>query len=77
MCRDRVGADEFALTQEFLAMMLGVRRPTVTTAAGVLQSAGLITYRHGRVSITDRERLEEAACECYPAIRGAFARPIP
>jgi CRP-like cAMP-binding protein len=76
MTRDRVGADEFGLTQEFLAIMLGVRRPAVTVAAGALQTAGLITYRHGKVRVADPERLEEAACECYPAVRAAFARPI-
>ena len=51
MTHDRVGADEFPLTQEFLAMMLGVRRPSVTVAAGVLQKAGLIPYRRGRVTV--------------------------
>ncbi len=72
MCRDRVGADEFPLTQEFLATMLGVRRATVTVAAGTLQAAGLIAYRHGRVKVLDRPGLEAASCECYAAIRGAF-----
>lgn len=76
MSRDRVGEDEFPLTQEFLAMMLGVRRSTVTTVAGTLQTAGLITYRHGRVRVLDPERLTEAACECYDAVRRAFTRPI-
>ena len=72
MCRDRVGADEFPLTQEFLATMLGVRRATVTVAAGTLQTAGLIAYRHGHVKILDRAGLESASCECYAAMRGAF-----
>ena len=72
--QDRVGADEFSLTQEFLAMMLGVRRATVTVSAGSLQSAGMITYHHGRVTILDRKRLEEAACECYPFVRDAFTQ---
>ena len=72
MCRDRVGSDEFPLTQEFLATMLGVRRATVTVAAGTLQTAGLITYRHGRVRILDRVGLEAASCECYAAMRSAF-----
>ncbi len=72
MCRDRVGADEFPLTQEFLATMLGVRRATVTVAAGTLQTAGLIAYRHGHVKILDRPGLEAASCECYAAMRGAF-----
>ena len=75
MCRDRVGADEFPLTQEFLATMLGVRRATVTVAAGTLQTAGLIAYRHGRVKILDAAGLEAASCECYAAMRGAFDTP--
>jgi CRP-like cAMP-binding protein len=62
---DRVGAAEFPLTQHFLAAMLGVRRPSVTVAAGMLQQAGLVTYHRGRVTILDRARLEAAACECY------------
>jgi CRP-like cAMP-binding protein len=62
---DRMEQDEFPLTQEFAAMMLGASRPTVTIAAGTLQKAGLITYHHGRVTITDREKLESASCECY------------
>src|SRR5437899_2367358 len=60
MCHDRAGSDEFNLTHEFLATMLGVRRATVTVTAGALQSAGLITYRHGRVTVLDRAELEEA-----------------
>ena len=67
MAHDRMGTDEFPLTQEFAAMMLGATRPTVTVVAGVLQKAGLITYRRGRVAIVDRERLESASCECYAA----------
>jgi CRP-like cAMP-binding protein len=65
--QDRVGKDAFPLTQEFVAMMLGVARPTVTVVAGTLQKAGLIKYRHGRVTIVDREALESASCECYRA----------
>lgn len=64
---DRVGKDAFPLTQEFVAMMLGAARPTVTVVAGTLQKAGLITYRHGKVTIVDRTALEQAACECYLA----------
>jgi CRP-like cAMP-binding protein len=67
MAHDRMGTNEFPLTQEFAAMMLGATRPTVTVVAGVLQRAGLITYHRGRVVIVDRERLESAACECYAA----------
>jgi len=65
MAQDRMGADEFPLTQEFVAMMLGATRPTVTVVAGTLQKAGLITYHRGRVAVLDREKLEEASCECY------------
>jgi CRP-like cAMP-binding protein len=80
MCRwlltthDRVGADEFHLTQEFLAQMLGVRRPSVTVAAGHLQRAGLIRYRRGRIRISDRAGLEACACECYDSLRREFDR---
>jgi CRP-like cAMP-binding protein len=62
---DRVETDQFPLTQEFLAMMLGAARPTVTIVAGTLARAGLITYRRGLISILNRQQLEEASCECY------------
>jgi CRP-like cAMP-binding protein len=65
MARDRMGSDEFPLTQEFVAMMLGASRPTVTVVAGTLQKAGLITYHRGHVTIVDGEKLEAASCECY------------
>jgi len=67
MAYDRMGSDEFPLTQEFVAMMLGANRPTVTVVAGTLQKAGLITYHRGRVTILDRRNLEAASCECYRA----------
>ncbi len=67
MAHDRVGSDEFLLTQEFVAMMLGATRPTVTIVAGTLQRAGLITYHRGHVAIVDRPALESASCECYRA----------
>ena len=69
MLQDRTQGDELLITQEFLAEMLGSRRTTVTLAAGTLQRIGLIEYQRGRVHILDRERLESAACECYPVIR--------
>ena len=74
IAHDRAGADEFAMTHEFISMMLGVRRPGVSLAAGVLQKAGLIRYVRGRMAITDRPGLEAAACECYHVARREFAR---
>jgi CRP-like cAMP-binding protein len=65
LAHDRVGKNEFPLTQEFVAMMLGASRPTVTVVAGMLQKAGLITYHRGHVTIVNREKLETASCECY------------
>lgn len=69
---DRVRADEFGLTQEFLSYMLGVRRASVTVAARTLQAAELIRYQHGKITILDRAGLEEAACECYFVMRSAL-----
>jgi CRP-like cAMP-binding protein len=69
MTHDRVEGDTFQLSQEFLAVMLGVRRQSVSVVASTLQKAGLITYRHGRVTVLDRAGLEAASCECYAAIR--------
>ncbi|HEX7421666.1 MAG TPA: Crp/Fnr family transcriptional regulator [Thermoanaerobaculia bacterium] len=74
MCHDRVGADEFPITHEFLAQMLGVRRATVTVIAGMLQKAGIVRYQRGIVSIVDREKLEEASCECYRIINAEYER---
>ena len=73
MAHDRVGLDDFPLTQEFLAMMLGVSRPSVTIVAGTLQKAGLITYHRGHLKIVDRERLEAASCECFRVVKSLFA----
>ena len=72
MTHDRVEGDSFHLSQEFLAMMLGVRRQTVSLVANTLQKAGLITYRHGHVTVLDRAGLEAASCECYAATRKYF-----
>jgi CRP-like cAMP-binding protein len=69
MLRDRLNQDSIALTQEFLADMLGSRRTTVTAAAGTLQRNGLIAYQRGRLRILDHAGLEQAACECYEVIR--------
>jgi CRP-like cAMP-binding protein len=72
--RDRAEGDQFPMTQEFLAMMLGVRRPGVTVAAQSLQAAGTITYNHGTITIIDRAGLEAASCECYRFIQTEFNR---
>ena len=80
MCRwillahDRVEGDEFSLTQEYLALMLGVRRPTVTDIAQKLRELGLINYARGRLVVADRPGLEECACGCYGLIRDQMAR---
>lgn len=71
---DRVEADEFQLKQEFLAIMLGASRPTVTVVMGTLQKAGVVSSRYGRVRILDRKKLEKMSCECYGAIVGQFRR---
>ena len=69
MSHDRVGSNEIPLTQEFLAQMLGVRRPGVTVAIGILERAGLISHGRGRITVTNRAGLEAASCECYAAIK--------
>lgn len=69
MIHDLVDGDEFPITQNLLATMLAVRRPSVTLAARALQRARTIDYRHGRMTILDRRRLEAASCECYGTIR--------
>lgn len=74
MSSDGVGSAEVNLTQEFLATMLGVRRPGVSVAAGVLQDAGLISYSRGTIRILDREALERAACECYRMTKEEYDR---
>ena len=74
MTHDRMQSDQFLLTQEFLAMMLGVQRTGVTTAAGGLQRAGLIRYKRGNVTIVDRRGLERRSCECYRVSKKEFDR---
>jgi CRP-like cAMP-binding protein len=71
---DRVDGDDFPLKQEFLAIMLGVRRPTVTIVLRALQRNGLIANRYGHMRVLKRNRLEAASCECYAEICGHFAR---
>jgi CRP-like cAMP-binding protein len=72
MAQDRVQSDDLYFTQEFLAMMLGSRRTTVTVVAGELQRRGLIEYRRGHVKILDRKALEAAACDCYQIIKQLY-----
>lgn len=74
MVRDRTESDTFLITQEFLAVMLGARRTTVTAAAGELQRRGLIHYSRGRIHVSDPAGLEQVACECYVTIRELYAR---
>lgn len=74
MTHDRVGDDQFLLTQEFLGQMLDVERPTVSRAARQLQAAGAIRYSRGRVTVTNRASLEGAACGCYRLIVQDYAR---
>jgi CRP-like cAMP-binding protein len=74
MTHDRMESEEFLLTQEFLAMMLGVQRTGVTRAASALQRAGLIEYTRGVVTILDRRRLKKLSCECYAVSKKEFDR---
>jgi len=76
-CHDRIDSSTVALTQEFLADMLGVQRTTVTVVARALQAAGLIRYRRGMVDILDRDGLEAISCECYGAARRNYQRLLP
>jgi CRP-like cAMP-binding protein len=74
MTHDRMDSEEFRLTQEFLAMMLGVRRAGFTVAAGALQRAGLIRYTRGQVTILDGPGLKKRSCECYEITKREFDR---
>ncbi len=69
MCQDRIGSEEFPMTHEFLAQMLGTGRPSVSLAAGILQRAGMIENIRGTVKIVNRKGLEGSSCECYAAMR--------
>lgn len=70
--RDLTGSDDLLITQEFLGQMLGVRRSSVSVVAGMLQLAGLISYRRGNLRITDVPGLQEASCECYAAVKAHY-----
>lgn len=71
---DRIPSGEFLMTQESVANMLGVRRESVTEAAGTLKSSGCIDYRRGHISVLDREKLEGNVCECYQVVKNEFSR---
>lgn len=72
--RDLAGSDDLVLTQEFLAQMLGVRRPSVSLVANTLQKAGLIKYSRGRIRLLDVKGLKKGACECYRTVRAHYQR---
>ena len=74
MSHDRCGSDQFMLTQQFLAQMLGVRRTTVSEVASKLQQEGLIRYRRGKITVQDRQALELRSCECYGVVKAEFER---
>lgn len=74
MTRDRVNADSFPMTHQFLAHMLGVRREGVTGAAAALKRRGLIDYRRGKIQILDARRLMRASCSCYSIVKAVFDR---
>jgi len=73
MTLDRVDADRFAVTKEFLAQLLGTNRPTVSVLVSALEKAGILNVKGREVTLADRDRLKEAACECYDIIRKTYA----
>jgi CRP-like cAMP-binding protein len=73
MAHDRADGADLPLTQDFIAMMLGVHRPSITVTAGILQRAGLIKYANGQVTVIDRDALAASSCECYGAVKRRFA----
>jgi len=76
-CLDRLSTNELTMTHESIASMLGVRRESVTAAAGKLQAAGLIRYNRGRITVLDRPGLERHVCECYAVVKANFDRLLP
>jgi len=74
---DRLESGDLSMTQELIANMLGVRRESVTEAAGHLQEAGLIRYRRGHITVLDRARLEQRVCECYAVVKREYDRLLP
>jgi CRP-like cAMP-binding protein len=76
MTHDRVMGDDFFLTQEFLAGMLGVHRPSISLVAGAFQQAGMIRYTRGHMTILKRDALEEICCECYDIVNKQYERTV-
>jgi CRP-like cAMP-binding protein len=76
MTHDRVLGDDFYLTQEFLASMLGVHRPSISLVAGAFQQAGMIRYTRGQMTILKRDGLEEICCECYDIVNKQYERTV-
>jgi len=74
---DRLASNELVMTQELIGNMLGVRRESVTEAAGRLHKAGIIDYHYGRIVVLDRDRLEKRTCECYAVVRKECERLLP
>ena len=77
MSMDRLNSNEIVITQEMIGKLLGVRRESVTQIAGLLQNSGVITRSRGRITVVDRAKLEERACECYAVVKAEYARLLP
>ena len=77
MTLDRLHENEVVITQELIANLLGVRRESITEAAGKLQKEGLITYTRGLIKVPDRPKLEKKVCECYEVVKKEFDRLLP
>ena len=77
MSMDRLKSNEIVITQEVIGKLLGVRRESVTQIAGLLQKSGIIARARGRITVVDRPKLEERACECYAAVKAEYARLLP
>ena len=76
-CLDRLPSNRLDMTQELIANLLGVRRESIAVVAGKLQSAGLINYSRGHITVLDRPHLEERACECYAVVKREYDRLLP
>ena len=76
LTHDSAGTDTFPMTQEFAAYVLGSHRPAISLAANALQAAGLISYRQGKITVLDRQRLHAAACECYSFLAREYERQL-